>query len=94
MANTTGKKFGGRKLGTANKSMETLRAGINSFIGNNWKNVQKEYNSLESKDKLAFIEKLMKYAIPSLSNVSATIDYNNLSDNDLDEIIKNLKSKE
>ena len=35
MANTTGKKFGGRELGTPNRSTEQLRQTVQVFIENN-----------------------------------------------------------
>lgn len=92
MANTTGKKHGGRQAGTPNKTTEEMRACISSFIEKNWKTTQLNYNKMDPKDKLAFFEKLMKYVVPSLSTVAATVDFNQFSDDDLDKIINQLKS--
>lgn len=90
----TRKKTGGRKAGTPNKATKELREQVSAFLSKNWSQVQKEFSKLEPKDKLLFIEKLLKYAVPALSSVTAKIDYSKLSDEDLDKIIETLKNQD
>ncbi|MBK7097576.1 MAG: hypothetical protein IPH58_03405 [Sphingobacteriales bacterium] len=54
----------GRPAGTANKTTEAIRATVNQFISDNLPNIQAEYNNLESKDKLEFLNKLLAYTLP------------------------------
>ncbi|MBK7099474.1 MAG: hypothetical protein IPH58_15565 [Sphingobacteriales bacterium] len=59
----------GRPAGTANKTTEAIRATVNQFISDNLPNIQAEYNNLESKDKLEFLNKLLAYTLPKLQAV-------------------------
>lgn len=90
-----GKKTGGRIAGTPNKVTGNMRLQVGNFLKKNWYKVQKDFNKLESKDRLLFIEKLLKYTTPALSSidgtVGATINYNNLSDEDLDKLFNRVK---
>jgi hypothetical protein len=86
-----GKKTGGRKGGTLNKATADFRLQINSFLAKNWNKVQLDFDKIDPKDRLQFIEKLLRYTTPALSSVSATIDYEKLSDQDLETIISKLK---
>lgn len=76
----------GRPAGSANKTTEAIRATINKFISENLQEVQFEYNSLESKDKLDFLNKLLAFVLPKLQAVEmdatvqqAPIDISKLS---------------
>ena len=79
-----GIKYGGRVAGTPNKVTGDLRQSIQSFLDANWCNVQKEFDQLESRDKLLFIDKLLKYALPTLQATTLTTDLQTLSDEQLD----------
>ncbi|MBO9619887.1 MAG: hypothetical protein J7539_12730 [Niabella sp.] len=74
MANTTGKKFGGRAKGTSNKVTANLRDSVQAFLDANWPDVQSVFDKLDPKDKLAFIEKLMQYSLPKLQAVESKVD--------------------
>ena len=92
MANTTGKKFGGRQAGTPNKSTNQLRQWITDFIEGNRTQIQKDWQALDPKDRLVMFERLLKYTLPTLQATSLTTDFDKLSDEQLDVIIENLKS--
>ena len=70
MANTTGKKFGGRERGTPNKLTKELRHAINDFLNNNIEEIQKNFDLLEPKDKLYFYEKILSYTLPKMQSIS------------------------
>ena len=74
----------GRPKGVPNKITGDLRQSIQSFLDANWCNVQKEFDQLESRDKLLFIDKLLKYALPTLQATTLTTDLQTLSDEQLD----------
>jgi hypothetical protein len=67
MANNTGKKYGGRQQGTPNKTTKELRNLINQFVCNNVDTMQKDFDQLEPKDRLRFIDRMLNYALPKLS---------------------------
>jgi len=82
----------GRKKGTPNKITADLRQRINEVLDNNWHTIEKDIKALEPKDRLMFIEKLLKYALPTLQATSLSVDFEKLSDEQLDEIIDRLKN--
>jgi len=66
MANTTGKKFGGRKKGTPNKVTQDLRQWITDFLEGNREQVIQDLQAVEPKERLQFYEKLLQYAVPKM----------------------------
>jgi hypothetical protein len=58
-------KFGGRKAGTPNKLSSNLRAKVQLLINDQWETIESDLKSLEPKDRLAFLERLLKYVIPA-----------------------------
>ena len=85
----------GRPKGTQNKVTTDLRQSVTSFLDNNWPQVQAEFDQLEAKEKLAFLERLLKFALPSLQAVQldADIDLNKMDDGQLDLIINKITGK-
>ena len=67
MANTTGKKFGGRQKGTPNKKTEALRAKVEMLINDNWETLLKDIQKLESKERVNTFIKLLEYSLPKLN---------------------------
>ena len=65
MANTTGKKYGGRKKGTANKVTRTIREAIaesaDAYFNGQF---QADIMSMDAHDRLAVWTRLMAYVIP------------------------------
>ena len=63
---TTFKKGeGGRPKGCKNKVTTDVKEFLNDFINNNLETIQADFDNLESKDRLLFFEKLLKYIIPT-----------------------------
>jgi len=67
MANTTGKKYGGRKAGTANKVTRTIREAIaesaDAYFNGQF---HADIMSIEARDRLAVWVQLMQYVTPKM----------------------------
>jgi hypothetical protein len=59
----------GRPKGSVNKVGADLRERITAFIADNWERVEEDFDILDPKDRLHFLEKLLAYALPKLQNV-------------------------
>jgi len=79
---------GGRPAGKSNKSTDELRSLLQSFIDANIETMQADYESLEPKDRLNFIERLLKHVLPAPLK-----ELDRLTDEQLDELINKLKSE-
>jgi len=74
MANTTGKKFGGRAKGTPNRLTKELRAILKDILYNEMEKVGGYLEELDTKERLEIIIKLMPYAFPKVENTCHTIN--------------------
>lgn len=77
MANTTGKKFGGRESGTPNKRTAELKTWVKNLLETNQTQFENDLAALEAKDRVQIYERLLKYAIAPLQALSpeAQIQY-------------------
>lgn len=69
MANTTGRKHGGRKKGTPNKDTAALRKRISKLLDDNWVKIEEDMAELSAKERLDICTRLLEYALPKLSRV-------------------------
>jgi len=86
---------GGRPHGAKNKARRELQ----KFVETNLATLQKEYDTLEPKDKLRFLQSVMAFVIPRLQaetdsdgntlEQKASIDYSKLSPELLHELLNN-----
>lgn len=83
-------RIGGRAKGTPNKVTSTVKDWLAKVISKNRKQMELDLAQLEPKDRLIILEKLMGYVIPKQQAVSANIDYNRLSDEQIDSVIAEL----
>ena len=74
MANTTGKKYGGRVKGTANKVTNKIRGHFEKLLSNNLSKLQSDLDALEPKDRIKALLELAKFVIPTLK--ATEIDFN------------------
>lgn len=81
-------KTGGRKKGTPNRSTDELRNLLQSFINTNMETLQTDYDKLEPKDRLNFINSLLRHVLPAPLQ-----ELERLTDEQLDELINRLKEK-
>lgn len=82
-------KTGGRKPGTVNRSTDELRSLLQSFIDENMETMQADYDALDSRDRLNFIERLLKHVLPAPLQ-----ELEKLTDEQLDLLIQKLKSND
>jgi hypothetical protein len=75
MANNTGFKFGGRKLGVKNKDLTDVRAKFQLLIDNNIDALQSDLDCLKPLDRVRVIIDLAKFCIPTLKAIDC-IDTN------------------
>ena len=72
MANTTGKKYGGRKKGTPNKDTKELRQAIAAFTSKNMDRIQGLFDEVASDDPAKALElwlKTVSYSTPTLKAI-------------------------
>ena len=74
MANTTGKKHGGRKKGTPNKLTKELRSVLKDVIYNELENIEERLDQLEPKQRVELVIKLMPYVFPKMESASHMIN--------------------
>ena len=84
------KKLGGRRAGTPNKATSSLRNWVRLFVTRNAKQAQRDLDALDPKDRLILLEKFMRYTIPQQQAVSAAVDLNRLSDDQLNQVVEQI----
>ena len=72
MANTTGNKYGGRQKGTPNKLTKELRSVLKDILYQELEQIQERLDTLNPKDRVELLIKLMPYALPKVTSVSHT----------------------
>ena len=80
----------GRPKGKPNKIMQDVRGWLSAVIDKNRKQMELDLKALEPKDRLQILEKLMQYVVPKQQAVSAEIDLNKLTDEQLDAVVSEL----
>lgn len=67
-------KHGGRVRGTPNKVTSTLRAFITEIVNENRESLREDINSLESRDRVTILLKLMEFVLPKKKAVTLIED--------------------
>jgi len=78
----------GRPAGSQNKSTVEIKNILTEFISKNIETLQNDYDSLEPKERLIFIEKLLKYIIPT--KTTNEIDISKMSDEEVDKLAESI----
>lgn len=60
----------GRPKGSLNKSTTEMRELVTNFVGANLTTLQTDFDQLEPKERLQFLEKLLGYTLPKLQSVT------------------------
>jgi len=77
MSNTTGKKFGGRTKGAANRTTTEIREYYQNLVSNNLEQLNDDLKSLEPLHRLKMIIELSKFVVPTLKATELTADLEN-----------------
>ena len=72
MANTTGKKYGGRQKGTPNRLTKDLRTILKDILYQELEDIQVCLDLLEPKERIELLIKLMPYILPKVTSISHT----------------------
>jgi len=83
-------KTGGRTKGTQNKVTVELKMWLSELLDMNRKQIEEDFKQLEPKDRLQMFEKFLQYTIPKMQSVQTKIDFNKLTDAQLDNIINEI----
>ena len=67
--NNTGLKYGGRQLGTPNKLTNELRNVLKDILLEELGSIKNKLDTLDTKDRLDVIIRLMPYAMPKIDSV-------------------------
>lgn len=83
----------GRPKGAKNKASDEVKAMVERMITGNAGALEKTFKALKGKAKIKALTDLLPYVIPKQQSVSASIDFENFTDEQLDEIINRLIKK-
>jgi len=72
MANTTGIKYGGRTKGTPNRLTKEMRTILKTILFTELENIEELMNSLDSKQRIELVIKLLPFILPKVETVSHT----------------------
>jgi hypothetical protein len=78
----------GRPKGVRNKTTEQIRRTVSKFISGNLTKLQQDFDDLKTpRERLQFIEKMLKFILPPPQD-----ELTKLTDEDLDRLINKLKN--
>lgn len=83
-------KTGGRVKGTPNKVTYSLKEWITSLIDKQRTQIEKDLQGLEPKERLQMIEKLMQYVIPKQAAQQVKLDFDSLTDAQLEQLVNEM----
>jgi len=83
----------GRPIGAENKTTTELRDRIKSFLESNFKTIQKDFKKLDPEKKIALYEKYLKFVLPQLQATDVNLDFDKMSETQIDEIITRILNK-
>lgn len=77
----------GRPKGSPNKTTTEVRQWLSKLIDKNKRQIERDLKALEPKDRLVILEKFMSYTVPKMQSIQAQIELNNLTDEQLDNLV-------
>ncbi|MFH0756563.1 MAG: DUF5681 domain-containing protein [Bacteroidota bacterium] len=82
----------GRPKGVPNKISGEIRQAIGDFLIERLPEIREKWTKLEPKDQLNFWRDLLRYAVPMLQTTELISDFEKMSDDQLREVINELKA--
>ncbi|MGN6297928.1 MAG: DUF5681 domain-containing protein [Ginsengibacter sp.] len=81
----------GKPKGANSERTNKLRSWVTAFIEKNTEQIEADWLRLDPKERIAMFEKLLKYTLPALQATSTNLKFEDLTEDQLDEIINKLK---
>jgi len=81
----------GRPIGSTNKATADLRRWVSEFVEDQREQIVKDWKALEPKDRIVMFEKLLRFVLPTLQASTLKNEFEQLTDDQLDYIIEELK---
>lgn len=81
----------GRPKGSLNKSSADLRQRISDFVSKKWDTIEADFDTLDSKERLVFFEKILQYALPKQRETK--IDISTLTDAEVEQLLEQALKK-
>lgn len=82
----------GRPKGSKNKINIELREEITEFLKYMWPRIKADFAELDPERRIILWDKLGQYSIPKMTSAEISTNYDQLTDEQLDDIIEKLKS--
>lgn len=80
-------KTGGRKPGSRNRVTSSTKEWIASVVDNNREQLEKDLKSFDPVERWKVISGLLAFVVPKMSSVNAQIDYERLTDEQLQDVV-------
>ena len=85
----TGNK-NGRPKGKPNKVTQELRDRLKTLLSDSFETIVSDFEAMEPKDRVQAFERLLKYILPIMGQNKLELDFNTLTESQLDEVIEKL----
>lgn len=83
----------GRPKGTPNRTTGEMRAKIQKLVDTSWKTISKDIQKMPPKDRVDIVVKLLPYVTPKLQTTELNVDFDRLTDEQLNEFVNSLIDK-
>ncbi len=83
----------GRPKGAKNKINEELRESIGDFLNTEFNTLKADFRRISAAARMKFFTDLLPYAVPRLQSTALEMDFERLTDDQLDEMIERLKNE-
>ena len=84
----------GKPKGAINRLNKDLRLSISEFLSNNFDQVVNDWKKLSGKDKVNFYRDLLQYEVPKKQAVAVALEFEKLTDDQLEILCNTLIAKE
>ncbi len=82
-----GRKTGGRRRGTPNRTTAELKEALKAFVDRNIDQLQDDFDTLDAEKRLAFFEKIVRMVLPP------PVNPDNLTVEQLEQLVEYLNNK-
>ena len=83
----------GRPKGTPNRTTGEMRAKIQKLVDTSWRTISKDIQKMPPKDRVDIVVKLLPYVTPKLQTTELNVDFDRLTDEQLNEFVNSLIDK-